>query len=224
MKKWFGTYFLSHGKCRYREMLLSNYFCHEFGQTVARCNGPALDRVTKQKHRPNRQKLSKKCPKIAFSAPPDNFRTFFAFPVSGLSDDLPVTTVAQKQAEYGFGEYGFKHRTQWVFWGSLSSGERTQWVHLGLLFVCQSELTEFLAELTEFAAELSEAQWVLFSETVLSKQYSATVTTVAIGDFCPSRIWSSTPFRSPFGPSLKKSLVVQHLSEGKLNHDKPWRA
>ena len=69
-----------------------------------------------------------------------------------------------------FGEYGFKHRTQWVFLGSLSSGERTQWVPLGLLFVCQSELTEFFAELTEFAAELSE-----FSspETVLSKQYSA---------------------------------------------------
>ena len=36
------------------------------------------------------------------------------------------------------------------FWGSLSSGERTQWVPLSLLFVCQSELTEFFAELTEF--------------------------------------------------------------------------
>ena len=33
------------------------------------------------------------------------------------------------------------------------------------------ELTEFFAELTEFVP--SEAQWVLFSETVLSKQYSA---------------------------------------------------
>ena len=41
------------------------------------CNRRALDRVTKQKHRPNRQKLSKKCPKIVFSAPLDNFRTFF---------------------------------------------------------------------------------------------------------------------------------------------------
>ena len=78
-----------------------------------------------------------------------------------------------KRAEYGFGEYGFKHRTQWVFRGSLSSGERTQWVPLSLLFVWQSELTEFFEELTEFAPELSEAQWVLFSETVLSKQYSA---------------------------------------------------
>ena len=79
----------------------------------------------------------------------------------------------RKRAEYGFGEYGFKHRTQWVFSGSLSSGQRTQWVPLGLLFVCKHELTEFAAELTEFAAQLSEAQWVLFSETVLSKQYSA---------------------------------------------------
>ena len=40
------------------------------------CNGRALDRVTKQKHRPNRQKLSQKCPKIV-SAPPGNFWTFF---------------------------------------------------------------------------------------------------------------------------------------------------
>ena len=79
----------------------------------------------------------------------------------------------RKRAEYGFGEHGFKHWAQWVFRGSLSSGERTQWVPLSLLFVCQNELTEFFAELTEFAPELSEDQWVLFSETVLSKQYSA---------------------------------------------------
>ena len=52
----------------------------------------------------------------------------------------------RKRVEYGFGEYGFKHRTQWVFRGSLSSGEQTQWVPLSLLFVCQSELTEFFAE------------------------------------------------------------------------------
>ena len=39
---------------------------------------------------------------------------------------------------------------------SPSSGERAQWVPLSLVFVCTSELTEFLAELTEFAAELSE--------------------------------------------------------------------
>ena len=66
-----------------------------------------------------------------------------------------------------------KHRTQWVLLGSLSSGGWAQWVPFGLLFVCQSELTEFFAELTEFAPKLSQAQWVLFSETVLSKQYSA---------------------------------------------------
>ena len=39
--------------------------------------------------------------------------------------------------------------------------------------VSKRELTEFFAELTESAPRLSEAQWVLFSETVLSKQYSA---------------------------------------------------
>ena len=62
------------------------------------------------------------------------------------------------------------------FWSSPSSRERTQWVPLGLLFVCQSELTEFFfAELTKFDPKLSEAQWVLFSETVLSKQYSARI-------------------------------------------------
>ena len=88
---------------------------------------------------------------------------------------LSLVFFLRKLAEYGFGEYGFERRTQWVFWGSLSSGGRTQWVPLRPLFVCQNELTKFFAELTEFAPKLSEAQWVLFSDTVLSKQYSATV-------------------------------------------------
>ena len=60
------------------------------------CNGRALDRVTKQKHRPNRQEMSQKCPKIVFAAPPDNFWTFFrhffdilsTFQFSLLSNDL----------------------------------------------------------------------------------------------------------------------------------------
>ena len=52
--------------------------------------------------------------------------------------------------------------------------ERAQWVPLSLWFVCQSELTEsFLQSSPSFAVKVSEAQWVLFSETVLSKQYSA---------------------------------------------------
>ena len=62
------------------------------------------------------------------------------------------------------------------FWPSPSSGERTQWVPLRLLFMWQSALTQFFAKLTEFAPKLSEGsiiEWVLFSETVLSKQYSA---------------------------------------------------
>ena len=76
------------------------------------------------------------------------------------------TPLIRKRSEYGFGEYGFKHRAQWVFWGSLSSGERAQWAPFSFLSVCQKELTEF-------APKLSEAQWVFFSGTVLSKQYSA---------------------------------------------------
>ena len=59
------------------------------------------------------------------------------------------------------------------FLGLTELRERTQWVPFSLLFVCQNELTEFCAELTEFAPKRTEAQWVLFSETVPSKQYSA---------------------------------------------------
>ena len=88
---------------------------------------------------------------------------FLIFKLENFNLDVSISPqkigprwVARKRAEYGFGEYGFKHRTQWVFLGSLSSGDRTQWVPFGLLFVCKRELTEFLAELTEFAAELSE--------------------------------------------------------------------
>ena len=41
------------------------------------CNGQALDRVTKPKHRPNGQIMSKKSPKIVSAVPLDNFWTFF---------------------------------------------------------------------------------------------------------------------------------------------------
>ena len=77
--------------------------------------------------------------------------------------------VCRKRAEYGFGEYGFKHRTQWVFWGSLSSGERTQWVPLSLLFVCPKRTHRVFRRTHRVCPQI---QWVLFSETVLSKQYS----------------------------------------------------
>ena len=127
----------------------------------------------------------------------DSFESDEFFPDSGLVAALRSTRLGwhfcrtkmvvltilghfRKRAEYGFGEYGFKHRTQWVFRGSLSSRDWTQWVLFSLLFVCKRELTEFFAELTEFAPKLSEAQWVLFSETVLSKQYSATVSYILV--------------------------------------------
>ena len=88
------------------------------------CNGRALDRVTKQKHRPNGQKMSKKCPKIVSSVPPDNFWTFFGhffdifrtffrhfsdilstFPFSGLSNDLPVTTLLGRTIHWPMPEW-----------------------------------------------------------------------------------------------------------------------
>ena len=55
----------------------------------------------------------------------------------------------------------------WAHW--VSGSELSEF----LSFVCKRELTEFAAGPTEFDTELSEAQWVLLSETVLSKQYSA---------------------------------------------------
>ena len=97
------------------------------------------------------------------------------------------------------------------FQGSLSSRERTQWVPLSQLFVCQNELTEFFAELTEFAPELSEAQWALFSETVLSKQYSARILVLRgwgpckYRRSCRLRLWWTSQLKrddyfSRFGP------------------------
>ena len=74
----------------------------------------------------------------------------------------------RKRGEYGFGEYGFEHRTQ-----CFSGLTEFRGANSVTSFVCKRELTEFFAELTEFAPKLSEAQWVFFSKTVLSKQYSA---------------------------------------------------
>ena len=56
----------------------------------------------------------------------------------------------------------------------------------------------FFAELTKFAPKLSEAQWVLFSETVLLKQYSARFLPL-VAPYCalPRDYLSDTPlFRS----------------------------
>ena len=54
-----------------------------------------------------------------------------------LRNSLTVlSSQTRKRAEYGFGEYSFKHRTQWVFLPSPSFGQRTQWVPLSPLFVC----------------------------------------------------------------------------------------
>ena len=61
----------------------------------------------------------------------------------------------RRRAEYGFGEHGFKHQAQQAPSPSPSSGEKVERVPLSLLFVCKSELTEFVAELTKFARTLS---------------------------------------------------------------------
>ena len=47
--------------------------------------------------------------------------------VSSESFSSPSSEI-RKRAEYGFGEHGFKHRTQSVPWPSPSSGQRAQWV------------------------------------------------------------------------------------------------
>ena len=59
-----------------------------FFERILGCNGRALDRVTKQKHQADRQKVSKNCPRIVFAVPPDNFRTFFR-DIFGHFVDIP---------------------------------------------------------------------------------------------------------------------------------------
>ena len=72
----------------------SNHFSGESNPlSLSYCNGRALDRVTKQKHRPNRQKLSKKMSENCVFSPSrqflghfsDNFSTFF-----GHFVDIPI--------------------------------------------------------------------------------------------------------------------------------------
>ena len=108
------------------------------------CKGRALDRVTKQKHRPNRQKLSQKCPKIVFSVPSDKFWTFSnifkhfsdilsTFPFSGLSNDIPVTSLNflsvyyRKKALEACSNYLAK---------SCSDLSRTSQLYFGCLHMC----------------------------------------------------------------------------------------
>ena len=80
------------------------------------------------------------------------------------------SSLTRKRAEYGFGEYGFKHRTQWAFWGSLSSGGANS-VSSSRPIICVPKRTQRVFRRTHRVCR--RTQWVLFSETVLSKQYSA---------------------------------------------------
>ena len=71
--------------------------------TRERCDGRALDRVSQQKHRTTRQKLSKTCPKIVFSAPLDYFldifQTFFDVFRRFCRHSLPFPTICPLQRE-----------------------------------------------------------------------------------------------------------------------------
>ena len=82
----------------------------------------------------------------------------------------PEKVLIRKGAEYGFGEHGFRHRAQWVFWTSPSFGERAQWVPLSL-FVCGPKWTHWASRRTHRVCR--RTQWVLSSKTVLSKRDSA---------------------------------------------------
>ena len=72
------------------------------GKRAHNCNGRPLDRVTKSKHRPNRQKMSKNCPKIVFSVPTDNFWTFFVHfsTFFGHFVDIPFFWAVQRFARH----------------------------------------------------------------------------------------------------------------------------
>ena len=74
-----------------------------------------------------------------------------------LFQKLVRISFCRKRAEYGFSEYGFKHRTQWVFWLSPSSGERAQWVSSRPL-VCVPERTHRVLRRTHPSLP-SKTQW-----------------------------------------------------------------
>ena len=71
----------------------------------------------------------------AWPAPDRNPRSLSHRSKQAKIDQPLVPAQNQKRAEYSFGEYGFRHRTQWVFRGSLSFGERAQRVPFSL-YLC----------------------------------------------------------------------------------------
>ena len=71
-------------------------------KSTQNCNGRALDRVAKQKHRPNRQKLSKKCPENCVFCPPGHFWTIFGHFSTFFEHfvDFPIFWAVQRFARY----------------------------------------------------------------------------------------------------------------------------
>ena len=101
---------MGNGKCKKKKISCSSEEIAKtaISATSLACNGRALDRVTKQKHRPNRQEMSKKCRIIVFSAPPDNFSdifsTFFGHFVDvplGRPTVCPLQRLALMEKRYG---------------------------------------------------------------------------------------------------------------------------
>ena len=98
------------------------YVCHAISQyDLSVCCPTAHLQESLALRAPNPRKVSK--------------RIFF-----GVSKSAKI----RRRAEYsGFGEYGFKYRAQWVFWPSLSLGERAQWVPLSLYLCAKANLPSF---------------------------------------------------------------------------------
>ena len=111
------------------------------------------------------------------------------------TENRPAKT--PRQAEYSFGEYGFKHRAQWVFWPSPSSGERTQWVPLILLYVCVPSRTHRVFRRTHRVCR--KTQW----GSVSSLLRNSTLETVV----CPFHQKNTTFSKSALPPKKKQKKM-----------------
>ena len=76
----------------------------------------------------------------------------------------------QRRAAYGFGEYGFKRRAQWVLL-ALTECQGESSVSSSQPIICVPKRTHLVCHRTHRVCP--GTQWVLSSEAVLSKQYSA---------------------------------------------------
>ena len=106
-------------------------------RTLYACNGRALDRVTTQKHRPNRQKIVQKMSENCVFSPSrqllDIFRTFCrhfsdilsAFPL-GCPNALPVTIVCACQG-HNSKTYNIMQKSARKMWMDSTRGRFVRW-------------------------------------------------------------------------------------------------